>query len=112
MAVIGVAFAPAGRGRGRTATPRSSARVGNGSVRMAASTAPVSSAGTMSGNGMILTCTSRRVSPSFLRAWSKHPFHGGAAHVERDGLALQIGNAFDLLLPGSLANREVVLGVA
>ena len=76
-AVIGIALAPAGRGRGRTPTPLSSASVGNGSVRMPASMAPDSSAGTMSGNGMILTCTSLIVSPSRRSTWSS--IHSTAA---------------------------------
>src|SRR5436309_14367748 len=108
MVVIGVALAPAGRGSGRTAIPRSSASVGKGSVRIAASTAPDSSAGTMSGKDMILICTSRRVSPSFLRAWSS--IHSTAA--PRHWLTLEITDALDLFFPGGLAHGEIVLDVA
>ena len=58
MAVMGTGLAPGAFVRGRTAMPFSSARVGKGSDRMAASTAPDSSAGTMSGKGMSFTAVS------------------------------------------------------
>ena len=57
--------------------PFSSARVGKGSDRMAASTAPDSSAGTMSGKGMSFTCTSLMVSPS--RRSARSSIHSTAA---------------------------------
>ena len=94
-AVIGVALASAGRLSGRRAMPRSSASVGKGSETMPASTAPDSSAGTMSGKGMILTWTSLSVRPSVLSASSI--IHSTAAPRMFNAIALPLRSPMRLM---------------